>query len=164
VNPEQAKPVDPKQLFKAAEVFREARDLLYSKLRETRLRLAVPWGVNDALALELHLKCLLLIEQGTYPEEHNLKELFRNLSRQTKDVLRKEHDGIAENDPIFTNARAQIGIETNLETLLELGQDAFTQLRYAFEGTPPVGMWGLDIFTQLVRKRILLKHPDWEKW
>jgi hypothetical protein len=163
VNPKQGKlTTDPQRIFKAAEVFLEASILLHDNVVLTQLRMAVPWGVTGAFALELYLKCLLTIECGMYPEDHDLKELFRNLPRQTRDALRKKHDDLAEKDTHFAVAREKIGIQTNLDSLLETGKDAFTQLRYAFK-EDPIGTWGLNIFTWCVRERILSLRPDWRR-
>ena len=160
MNPKQAKSVKLHRLFEAAEVFREASELLRANLVPTQMRMAAPWAVNGAFALELYLKCLLTIECGAYPDSHDLSELFRNLPRQTRHTLRKIHDKAADQDATFARARAA-GYQTDLASLLEAGRDVFTQLRYAFENDPK-GMWGLNIFSFFVRKRIL-GHMDAHK-
>ena len=65
---------------------------------------------------------------------------------------------------MLSDFRKSYGIKTDLESLLEDGKDVFTQFRYFFEGIPdrikPIG-FGLDLFGQVVRNRILDLCPDW---
>jgi HEPN domain len=84
---------DPKLIFKTADIFSEtAATILHKAWGEEKTYLQFAVGVNAALATELYLKCLLLIECGQFPRVHDLKRLFSQLRRGTQQRLRKMHD------------------------------------------------------------------------
>ena len=53
------------------------------------------------------------------------------------------------------------GYKIDLDSLLKDGKDAYTLLRYAYEGKV-TGTWGLNVFSWCVRKKILSLHPEWK--
>jgi hypothetical protein len=110
-------------------------------------RHAPGYAVLAGFSVELYLKCLLSIECGQYPESHNLKELFGQLKRETRQALRRKHD---------TNADRP----GDLEEMLEKGQDPFNKARYIFERHQT--QFGLNWLGELVRREIISLHPDWE--
>ena len=122
------------------------------------------YGVNAAFAVELYLKCLLSVEGGQIPETHNLKQLFNQVSRESRGKITKRHNKLAADHPVLSEFRQNLGIKTDLNSLLEDGQNIFTQFRYFFEDianrTEPIG-FGLDLFGQIVRNRILDWRPEW---
>jgi hypothetical protein len=130
---------------------------------ELKFHLALVYGVNGAFAVELYLKCLLAVEGSQIPDTHNLKTLFNQLSRQSKDKIRKRHNRLAKEHPVLSGFRQRLGIKTDLDSLLEDGQDVFIQFRYMFEGIPdrikPVG-FALEMFGRIVRNRILDLRPE----
>jgi hypothetical protein len=83
----------------------------------------VVMATNASFSLELYLKCLLAIEQGLYLEGHYSKELFRNLSRQTKASLTRYHNNFVAGKTQFDDA-VKRGFKIDLDSLLESGRDA----------------------------------------
>jgi hypothetical protein len=112
----------------------------------------------------LYLKCLLCVEGSQIPATHNVKELFNQLSRESRDKIRRRHDKQEKDHPVLSGFRQRLGIRTDLNSLLEGGQDVFTQFRYLFEGIPnrtePLG-FGFELFGQIVRNRIFDLRPEW---
>jgi hypothetical protein len=50
----------------------------------------------------------------------------------------------------------------DLESLLEQGQDTFVSVRYPYERRAKDGiLFGLGLFRECVRERILALRPDW---
>jgi hypothetical protein len=165
VNPKQGKAVpDARQIFRVAAVYEEASNVIHNAMsNDKKMYLAVTHGAIAAFALELYLKCLLVIEHNAAPpEEHNPKELFRLLRRQTKQSLRRQHNEWAPKQQAFQNLKKHIpDWEFDLDSLLEQAQDAFTQLRYSYEGLREGMGFSLNGFTWFVRNRILKLHPEW---
>ena len=130
-----------------------------SERRQTFLNFAV--SVNAALATELYLKCLLLIECGQFPKRHNLKLLFGQLKRSTRQALKKEHDEIVRRDK-KVKTLVKRGMKLDLDSLLEKGQDIFEQFfRYPYEPTANgVFLW-IDCVNSLYRRYILKSNPEW---
>jgi len=106
----------------------------------------------------------LAVESGQIPETHNLKELFTQVSRESRDKIRKRHKELASNHAVLSGAAERVGIKTDLDSLLEDSQDVFTHFRYLFEGVrnraKPIG-FALDLFGQIVRNRILDLRSEW---
>ena len=125
--------------------------------------LGLVYGVNCAIATELYLKCLLTVEGSQIPKVHNLKYLFNQVSRESRGKIRRRHNRLAKKHPGLSNFR-KIGIKTDLDSLLEDGQDVFKLFRYLFEGIPnrmqPVG-FALELFGHIIRNRILDLRPKW---
>jgi HEPN domain-containing protein len=152
---------DPKLIFKTADIFSEtAKTLLFKSKNERKLYLNFAFGVNAALATELYLKCLLLIEGGQFPKSHNLKLLFGQLKRDTRQILKKKHDEIVRQDQrleVFVKG----GINLDLDYLLEKGQDVFEQFRYPYEPNTKDVFFGLTGLVACVRGYILSLRPEW---
>jgi len=150
-------------MFKSADAFRHVSELTLAQMGLGQAHLGFAYGVNGAFAVELYLKCLLTVEGGQIPSTHNLKALFQQLSRQSRAKLKKLHKERASNDAVFAALR-QRGIKTDLDSLLEQGQDVFEQFRYIYEGIPrdrqQVG-FALNIFAGCVRDRILDLRLEW---
>ena len=81
---------DPHKLFAHAEAFRRASELLAPGPRATPARLA-PDIANGVLALELYLKCLLMLSKGKYPHVHSILALFHDLPSDEISRLRGLH-------------------------------------------------------------------------
>jgi type IV secretory pathway TrbF-like protein len=96
-----------------------------------------------------------------YLEGHDAEELFRNLSRRTKDSLRKFHNEYIKDAEGFEVAK-RAGMKVDLDSLLEQGKNAFTEFRYAYEALPVDSAWGLGGLIFGVRARILKAHPEWQ--
>jgi hypothetical protein len=122
-------------------------------------------AVNSALALELFLKCLRMIESGGFFKRHELDQLYRDLQKSTRDEIRRRHDEIqasAKYGPFFADLRKR-GFKTDLDSLLKMGRKTLEDFRYAFD--PQIvaqkTTWALDDFMIIVRDIILEKHTEW---
>jgi hypothetical protein len=60
--------VDPKNLFKTAEIFRASSLILANHGMPDCM---FPWVMCSSFSLELYLKCLILIESGTTEKGHD---------------------------------------------------------------------------------------------
>lgn len=123
--------------------------------------------VCKAFSLELYFKSLIRIGERSYGREHDLKKLFR-LIRPTHraeierrwqvnaDALRSEIHGM-----YAANGRPLPQVDLNF--VLTVSKDAFSIMRYAFEGVPHDSGWLADTILEAVRDTILAMHPDWER-
>src|SRR5262249_39207005 len=97
-------------------------------------------------------------------KEHNLKFLFSQLSRESRGKIKKRHNELAPQHEGLCQFRDKHGIQIDLDSLLEDGQDVFVSFRYLFEGianrVKPVG-FALELFASLVRNRILDLRSQW---
>ena len=156
-------------IFSSADAFKRASRLALEGVERAegageKFHLGIVYGVNGAFAVELYLKCLLAVECGQIPATHNLKDLFYQLSRESQRKLKRDHDKRIQDNSMLVGFRQRLGIKTDLDSLLEDGQDVFKQFRYMFEGVPdrtkPLG-FALEPFGELVRNRILDLRPKW---
>jgi hypothetical protein len=159
VNPKNARQVDPEEVFRLAEVFREST----GTLENAKPRQYIPITVNAAFTAELYVKCLLAIDKnGACPSGHDLKLLFDNLSRTFKAKIRKRHELLAPHDDSIRFFSFLWGSELNLDLLLDLNGKTFEKVRYSYENNSALFPFGLRTFTICLRDEILSRHPEWE--
>jgi hypothetical protein len=155
VNPKDAKArrANPHCIFLIAEAFDKACQALTDTIPEqdgfTRSTVIPP---NAALTLELYLKCLSVLEHGSYVEGHDLGQLFRLLGRETKQALEKK----------WKKAVAETECFQDLEECLSLGKDSFVKFRYAFEPASAGTVWALGKLIPIVKSLILHNRPQWK--
>jgi len=156
-----------KFMLKSADAFEQASVLALKRAtqdEDQKFYFALVYVVNASFAIELYLKCLLTVEGGQVPGTHNLKDLFNQVSRESRGKITKRHNTVAPHHPVLSGFDERLGINTDLDSLLERDQDVFSQVRYLFEGirdrTEPVG-FGLELFGRIVRNRILDLRPEW---
>lgn len=92
--------------------------------------------VLSAFASELYLKCLHVIENGTAPRGHNLKNLYRNLSGKTRRGIVKRWDAYMPSQESVIKVvedAAEAKVPRDFETLLSMGGRAFEEMRYPSE-------------------------------
>jgi len=149
-------------IFKTADVFAEAATTVLQKAwSEVKPHLNFAFGVNAALATELYLKCLLVIECNQCPRKHSLKVLFEQLRRETRHLLKKKHANAVNNDSNLAVLRKH-GVKTDLDSLLEKGKDVFELFRYPYESTRAKDVFfGLSGLANCVREHILTLRPEW---
>lgn len=159
--------IDPQKAFITGEAFLEVGKVMLDALKAgNRNILALAFATNCAIALEIYLKCLLILEIG-HPcsgAGHDVYKLFKNLSLETQSELAAEHDKFLANNPDFVKKwkEKDTGVSMDLESLLKAGRHAFIKFRYAYEKIPKDTVWGLNGFIKCVRARILSSHPEWE--
>ena len=147
-----AKSANPHNIFLTAEAFDTACQALADAIpKQDVFTRSIVIGHNAALTLELYLKCLLVLEHGSYVEEHDSQKLFRLLGRQTKQALEKK----------WKKAVAGTDFQ-DLEECLSLGKDSFAKFRYAFEQASVGVVWALGALIPIVKSLILHLRPQWK--
>ena len=153
---------DPKLAFVTAEAFLEICKVLRAAYESGNTRiLTLAMATNAAFSLEMYLKCLLLLEEGRAPHEHDIHRLFHVLGESAQSELIEAHKNFVSSNPYFVEQARQTESPINLENLLKLGRNAFTDFRYAHERIPSGTVWGLNGLTKCVRERILELQPRW---
>ena len=152
-----------KLAFVTAEAFLEVCKVLNKAIESGNTRiLTLAMATNAAFSLEMYLKCLLLLEKGHASRSHDIHDLFHALSESTQAQLTKDHQDFVDSHSSFTVQARQTGSPNNLEELLNLGRNTFTDFRYAHERIPSKTIFGLNGLTFCVRERILKLRPDWK--
>ena len=128
-----------------------------------KIPLLIPQVVNSSLSSELYLKCLILIETGNIPHEHDLAKLFDGLRDETKQVIENEWNaGTAKQstvlDEIDRRAGGAITARTLTEALAKEG-GAFVNWRYAHE-PGPLCNFSLSNLPAILRRQILAIRPE----
>lgn len=170
---------DPHALFRHAEAFQAASRRLLPELGAPLDRLA-PYIATSVLALELYLKCLLVLVKGRYPHVHSVLALFYDLPEDEIARIRKLHrqihrahfptstagparssaSGAADAERAATDAA-----DARLDAILQGAKDAFTVVRYAYErdGAATGGIPDVTVVTDAVRGRLLALRPEWRE-
>ncbi len=161
--------INPRDVFINADAFEIVCAILNERVHAgNRLILTHVMATNAALALELYLKTLLLLETGIYRRGHDLWKLFNYLAPETRLALENEHADYIGKRPEFSAAAARGNYPTDLKGLLILGRHTFPDFRYMHERmaarNPHKAAFGLNHFIFVVRERILKSNPNWESW
>ena len=110
------------------------------------------------------LKCLICIEGGEVPRDHNLERLFDKLSQPLKDQIEAKWTNEVvplrtsewdKNDAVFDKK-----MNRDLRSALIGASDAFQELRYVYEGMPKTVFNASDLPTLLAQVIFGIK-PDW---
>jgi hypothetical protein len=121
----------------------------------------LPMLTMQAFAIELLLKCLILIDDADPPYVHKLKQLFDLLASETRDeVVRRWDEGPRKK---IEQIAIQFSFSSDLPSSLEACGDAFVQLRYAFD-KPEKLMFHLDGLPIVLVDVIALKQPNFVVW
>ena len=112
---------NPKLAFVSAETFLEILQVLAAAIQSGNTRvLTLALATNAAFSLEMYLKCLLLLEEGRAPYEHDIHRLFHALSESTQSELSEAHESFVSSNPSFVEQARRTGSPTDLEELLKL--------------------------------------------
>ena len=101
-----------------------------------------PYVVNAAFSLELNLKVLRYLETSAWPKGHELKELYRKLTKTSKDFLASTIEEVVARSKVHRQIEAAINRQMNIpfswdvDSLIEQSSNAFVNWRYAFESHP----------------------------
>jgi hypothetical protein len=156
--------VDPKIVFQTAEVFRASSLVLNNLIQHHMPHYALPMVICSSFSLELHLKCLILIEGGTSGKLHDLEILFLKLTPDSQKIIRARYEQHRPRmDAMFGAFRDVPAPKTDFDSVLPLSAKAFESFRYHFEGTVKNQEgWMASLICECVRARILELQPDWE--
>jgi hypothetical protein len=126
--------------------------------------------VISALASELFLKCLLVIEakpKKVFERVHNLYDLFSKLSDPVQKRIKELWDQQVwsqESRELFSYTQTTVAkgqpIPRHFATALKLGANTFIELRYVYEKQRNINNLIIDL-PLILRKVIVEIHPEW---
>ena len=141
-------------------------------------RRILKWNIVDPVACNLPPACDPVATEIAIAIEYHQRPIHRRVAHGEDGQSRRRWllecnraDGnrlavhVAGHDhfPFLVPFRRK-GINTELNSLLDDGQDVFKNFRYLFEGIPnrmkPIG-FALELFGEIVRNRILDLRPNW---
>jgi HEPN domain len=158
--------VDPKLVYEQGLRFLVAESRLRSpaNVDDFGKILGIPAAVLNALADELFLKAMLLIEGKTSPRTHNLAKLFQLLEPDTKTRIEILWDASAlANKHNFAKheARHNITVPRDLRSALDSCGDFFEKGRYIYEDPSSVRFWLSDL-PPILKSVVLTLKPEWK--
>jgi hypothetical protein len=155
--------IDSKQLFMTAEVFRASSIILGSLINREMPHYMFPMVTCSAFSLELHLKCLVLIENGTLERGHDLEELFSKVTSESRKMILANYETKRPAmDARFAAVQGAPQPPTDFDSVLHASAKAFEKFRYAYEGSvKDQEGWMADPIRDCVRERILELRQDW---
>ena len=124
---------------------------------------------NSAFASELYLKCLIRVDTGQIVKaEHDLRKLFLKLPPNTQAEIETPFNAQMAKNPIFDlskiskEAAAVIAMRPKtLRDALTKGRTAFVEWRYLYEDEGALRTFDLFGLPPILRKVILVRHPEW---
>lgn len=128
----------------------------------------VPVVVNNAFALELYLKAIVILEAGDVKPTHDLSVLFSLVSDNLREHIRDEYDRLLQTPFGHSYSEICLGLypvlngSMSLDTVLPICRDAFAAWRYCHEGTSEGKFWLGGPITCAVRNVIRQLRPDWK--
>ena len=166
-------PIAAEKIFQHAGCFYQALNVLQAVAPHPRenlhgaVTLAEPVVVLGALTTELFLKCLSCIEIGKASHGHDLKELFDELSAETR--ARIEHAWDSEIVPLRSEEWDRIealglSMPRDLRSALAKGSEAFKRIRYSYEGNTEGVHFYVGDLPALLEKLILEIKPEYEAY
>lgn len=97
----------------------------------------IPAWVLAAFSLELHLKSILQFESGTIKKTHRIKDIFDELSKESKKRIRAnfENEMLTHPSPNAKQVEKASGtkIEEDFDSVLDDISSLFVDFRYIFE-------------------------------
>jgi hypothetical protein len=101
-----------------------------------KLLLYWPTVVCEAFALELFIKCLLMLRGRKPKKNHDVEGLFKLLSNADQQKIAKYlHEGVTRDDRY--DLAAAHGIRLDIDSVLQRTKDSFLRIRYWHEHVPP---------------------------
>jgi HEPN domain-containing protein len=162
---------DPKLIFVEAEQFHEASRLLGRFATLHARHVGHPSIICSAYALELYLKCLIVISGKKPPTIHNLKKLFKIVRPEDQAEIREYfRTKEPEMTRFFVSANRDAGWEMmppkpDFDQQLKASADAFYLMRYIYEDKKkpdhPIGYFAYPI-EDGARAAILRLRPEWK--
>jgi hypothetical protein len=148
------------------EIIAQRRDQTATTIgyNERNVGLYIPMAILSAFATEIYLKCLLLLETGSFQSGHDLRTLFDALDNQTKTEVRTRFDAHASSDGLFEKLRRDRGWSMDFDWCLDSSRKAFNKFRYLYE-TPLELDEGcfVRLIMNALRETIVQRFPTWER-
>jgi len=154
---------DADSIFTVASHFGESAALLFQAnsrvmsgpQRTVETPYLLPGIVCDALAVELYMKCLAVVEHGDCLRTHSLCDLFSGLSDDSQSAVTRTFDRLVLANPVAQAMKAQFPqVSLAIGDVLREMDLVFEQARYAYEKELN-GAYGLGELAKAVRERIL---------
>lgn len=152
-----------KDIYQSANNFLAASNALNEKLTLTNDigTYIAPIITNTAFSIELYLKCLYLIEKGKPAKGHFLDKLYRDLTKETREIIEVTYDMLVPQSQTIALLKQKVpNMKTDLESVLKEMSNSFVKWRYSYEG----GITGFPASGPLIdaiRLRIKMLKPDW---
>ena len=157
------------KVFKTAAQFHTASIYISSSGLDGKRKMASAMVVNQAFAVELYFKSLILDQTGSPATGHGLVELFNKVDPATQADIHMKYDILRSEDPTrsYWEAPKPAGAGRSLAfvDVLNDGDKAFQQWRYFheyFTGGAILSWFG-GALAEATRLTILEIHPDWRK-
>jgi hypothetical protein len=151
---------DPHDIFLSAIEFEQATRIL-GKLPYL-VFVGDPFAVLGAFAVELYLKCLLMLDTGASVRGHNLRKLYNSLSPKMKQHVKELYDRRRKGYVAWSPYHA-----INLDMLLDRCSDVFEVARYRYEknnSKAASGSWSvIEPLRDAVKIAIWEIKPEWKE-
>ena len=154
--------IDPRSVFQLACKFASTDLHVRDRNNPKAAFMASPSMVLSAFAIELFLKCLLLLEGKELDRTHTLNVLFRKLSHKRKRRIEEVWDKEAR--PKVDTLRRKFGLShpSDLSNALATCGKAFEHMRYGYED-PDRQVFYLGELPTILWRTILELRPEWAK-
>jgi HEPN domain-containing protein len=151
---------EPERIFQQAIRFHQAQKILERSPDDQREALVQPVCVLAAFTIELLLKCLIRIEGGVPPRDHDLLELFKLLSAPTRERLEAMwSDYVQHRGEAFE--QVGVAIEPELTSALAAGRKGFEVIRYWHEEPEEDCVFYLTALPTMLFTVAFELRPDW---
>lgn len=158
-------PLDPKRVFDVGWSFSRAAALLVERYTaDGEHYFLAPLVVNSAFAVEVYLKCLLLVEGKGQVRGHKLRALFDTLDPAHRERIKTYYDEDVAAKPYVKRIEAGIpDMKFEVEAVLDAAGDAFVDWRYLLyeERGYTRRYYGFEELGDSVERLILELNPGW---
>jgi hypothetical protein len=122
-----------------------------------------PALVNCALAIELYLKCILLIETGNTYIGHDLSTFYSMISSSMRNRIESIYNQAFSTYPAYVSERDNSPDKTQFElvSVFQSNDSTFMDVRYSYEPKP---LWAgklPDLAKFALARAILELKPEW---
>jgi hypothetical protein len=158
---------EPERIFRQAISLLKAQQILKEKKTDDHdeaVALVTTTSLLQAFTIELLLKCLIRIEGGSPPREHDLLCLFSLLSAPTRKRLEVMWRGYVQSLPPETTEpfeKRGVKIEPELASALAVGRQAFQRIRYWHEEPGEDFVFYLGTLPNMLFEVAFELRPDW---
>jgi len=125
------------RIFLQARRFEDSAELLFKSENFDPNKHCIPAWVMAAFGLELHLKSILQFERGTIKKTHSIKDIFNELTDESKTKIRVnfKEDTLRNPPPNIKEIEKQSGakITDDFDSVLNDISSLFVDFRYIFE-------------------------------